>query len=81
MKENLQEVQNMTTTVPWFTFSSLQAGTPYKIFIYSTNAKGTSDPYPLEILTQGKRVPTVDNSLEVPAGKYEYTLRRILAGF
>ena len=70
VKEDEQEIQNMTTTVPWFTFSSLKAGTAYKIFIYSTNAKGSSEPFLVDVVTQGKRVPDVDLNLEIPAGEF-----------
>jgi hypothetical protein len=72
VKEEQQEVQNMTTTVPWFTFSSLQAGTPYKIFIYSVNAKGSNEPFPVDVVTQGKRMSAFDTNVEIPAGEYIY---------
>lgn len=70
VKEDQQEIQNMTTTAPWFTFSSLQPGTSYRIFVYSTNAKGSSEAYPLEIVTRGKRSFATDiGNLEIPAGE------------
>lgn len=67
VQEN-QEMLNISSVKPWFTVSGLQPGTSYKIAILSTNAKGSSEPYQLEIVTQGKRIPVVIANVKIPAG-------------
>lgn len=66
VQEN-QEMLNISSVKPWFTVSGLQPGTSYKIAILSTNAKGSSEPYQLEIVTQGKRIPVVIANVKIPA--------------
>lgn len=63
-------VGNISSPSPRFTVSNLQAGTAYRIYVYSSNAKGHSEPYQLEIITAGKRIPDADTSIEeLPPGK------------
>lgn len=65
-------VSNISSPSPRFTVSNLQAGTAYRVHVYSSNAKGHSEPYQLEIITAGKRIPNADTSIEeLPPGKLQ----------
>ncbi len=59
-----QNVANSSSREPWFTISGLQPGTWHRIFVYSANVKGHSEPYVLEVVTLGKRIPPADSTIE-----------------
>lgn len=74
-------VSNISSPSPRFTVSNLQAGTAYRIYVYSSNAKGHSEPYQLEIITAGKRIPDADTSIEeLPPGKLQPAIGYYLIG-